>query len=496
MIPAGTHLSGSYDPLVVSLSVVIAVAGSYAALDVAGRVAASKHWSFVAWLTGGSIAMGIGIWSMHFTGMLAFSLPIPVSYHWPTVLLSYAIATFSAAGALYVVSRTEMGNIRAVSSGVLMGCGIAALHYISMAAMRMAAVCSFNSLLVALSVAFASVFSYASLRLAFYWRDAKEVVWRKVGSALIMGAAICAMHYTGMASAAFIASGIEPDFYHSVSISSLGTSGIIIATLLILAVTIVSSSVDRLMHAQALELVLAQAKAELLYKDRAASLGELAASIAHEINQPLGAVVNSASASLRWLAMQPPNLEEAREATMRTVREANRAGEVISRIRALLKKEPPQLKRLDLNEVIREVLTLAGGEIEKGRIAVTTDLAANLPPVFGDRVQLEQLMFNLITNAIEAMKPVEDRPRELHIIAATDTDVVQVSVDDNGVGLDQADLDRIFRPFFTSKRDGIGMGLAISTSIVETHGGRLWAERHSLHGAVFKFRLPKADGAK
>ena len=311
-----------------------------------------------------------------------------------------------------------------------------------------------------------------------------------------MGTAICAMHYTGMAAATFTASGVEPDLSHSVSVSSLGTTGIITVTLLVLGFAILSSIVDRRFHAQALELALAQAKMELANVARAASLGELAASIAHEINQPFGAVGNSASASLRWLAMQPPNLEEAREAATRTVREATRASEVITRIRALLKKEPPRMERLDLNEVIREVLALAGNEIVKGRIAVKTDFAADVPVALGDRLQLEQVIFNLITNAIEAMNPVEDRPRELRIELTTDSDAVQVSVEDTGVGLGQEHLDRIFHPFYTTKRDGIGMGLAISHSIIEAHGGRLWAVSRSLHGAVFHFSLPKADGGK
>lgn len=193
MIPAGTLLAASYDPLVVALSVVIAVAASYAALDLAGRVTAGKGWSFAAWLTCGSIAMGIGIWSMHFAGMLAFSLPVPVSYYWPDVLESFIVAVFAAALALNVVSRKEMSSARAVGSGVVMGCGIAALHYMDMVAMCMAAECRFNPLLVGLSVALAIAFSYSALRLAFYFRTAQEVAWTKIGSALVMGASICAM---------------------------------------------------------------------------------------------------------------------------------------------------------------------------------------------------------------------------------------------------------------------------------------------------------------
>jgi two-component system, sensor histidine kinase and response regulator len=496
MIPAGSPLAGSYDPFVVALSVVIAVAASYAALDLAGRVTAGKGWSFAAWLSCGSIAMGAGIWSMHFTGMLAFGLPIPVSYYWPTVLLSYAVAVGAAALALYVVSRKAMSSARAAGSGVVMGCGIAALHYMDMAAMRMDAECRFDSLLVALSVALAIGFSYCALRLAFYFRDAtEEVAWRKLGSAFVMGIATCAMHYTGMAAATFTPSGAEPDLSHSVTVSALGTTGIITVTLLVLSFAILSSVVDRRFRAQALEMALAQTKVELARVGRATTLGELATSIAHEINQPVGAVVNSASATLRWIATQPPNLEEARAAAARTVREATRASEVITRIRAVLKNEPPQMERLDLNEVIREVLTLAGAEIEKGRVAVKTAFAADAPAILGDRVQLQEVMLNLITNAIEAMNSVEDRPRELRIETVTDSGAVRVCVQDTGVGLDQDDLDRIFRPFFTKKRGGIGMGLSISRSIIEAHGGHLSAAARRAHGAVFQFSLPKADGA-
>jgi signal transduction histidine kinase len=427
--------------------------------------------------------------------MLAFGLPVPVGYYWPTVLLSYVMAVLAATLALFVVSRKEMGNARAVGSGVVMGCGIAALHYMNMMAMRMPAECRYNPFLVALSVAFAIAFSYAALRLAFYFRHAAELVWRKIGSALVMGAAICAMHYTGMAAATFTASGVEPDLSGSVTVSSLGTIGIITVTLLVLGFAILSSFVDRQFHAQALDLALARAKMEFAYVARTASLGELAASIAHEINQPLGAVVNSAGASLRWLATQPPNLEEARQAASHAVREAQRASEVITRIRALRKKEPPATEPLDLNEIIGEALNLVSDEIAGAHVVVTADLAADVPAVPGDRVQIKQVVLNLINNAVEAMSQVKDRRRELRIQSAADSDAVQVSVQDTGVGLDEEHQELIFRSLFTTKPEGIGMGLSISRSIIEAHGGRLWAVALS-DGAVFHFKLPKAGGVR
>jgi NO-binding membrane sensor protein with MHYT domain len=496
MGPAGIPLPGYYDPLIVALSAVIAVAASYAALDLAGRIGASKGLLLVVWLSCGSIAMGIGIWSMHFTGMLAFRLPVPVRYHWPLVLWSYVVAVSAAAlAALYIASRKKMSGSRTAVGGVVIGCGIAALHYISMAAMRMAANSRFNLWLVSLSVAFAIAFSYSALRLAFYCRKAGEVAWRKIGSALVMGAAICAMHYTGMAAATFTSSSVEPNLSRFVAVTSLETSGLIAVTLLVLSFAIVSSLVDRRIHAHALDLAVAEAKMELAYVTRAAALGQLAASIAHEINQPLGAIVNSANASLRWLAMQPPNLEEARTAAAGVVSEANRANEVIARIRALLKKEAPQVEQLDLNELTNDTLRLVGSEILNHRIVVQTDVAPDSFVGSGDRVQIQQVLFNLIINAIEAMSSVQDRPRELRIRAAADSDAVRVAIQDSGIGLDQGDPERIFRPFYTTKRGGAGMGLAISRSIIEAHGGRLWARPAPSRGAIFEFTLPKSGGA-
>src|ERR1700736_6525047 len=223
MIPAGTTLPGSYDPLIVALSAVIAVASSYAALDLAGRVTASKGRACAAWLTCGSVAMGIGIWSMHFTGMLGFKLPVPVSYDWRTVLQSFFIAVLASALALYLVSREKMSNARAMGGGVMIGFGIVPLHYMDMLAMRMRAYCQFDSMLVALSVVFAIAFAYSALRLAFYFRNATADAWGKIWSDVFMGSAICVMHYTGMAPTTFVASAVEPDLTYSVSVSILGT---------------------------------------------------------------------------------------------------------------------------------------------------------------------------------------------------------------------------------------------------------------------------------
>src|ERR1700723_2416385 len=201
---AAVNLIGSYNYALVVLSVLIAMFASYAALDLAGRVTAASGWTRAVWLLGGAGAMGTGIWSMHYIGMLAFVLPIPVAYHWPTVLMSLFAAILASAIALYVVSRQKMGLRRALAGSVLMGAGIASMHYIGMAAMRLSAMCRFDSFLVVLSVVFAVLISLAALWITFNFRDEKKRIgWKKLGGAIVMGAAIPVMHYTGMAAASF-----------------------------------------------------------------------------------------------------------------------------------------------------------------------------------------------------------------------------------------------------------------------------------------------------
>ena len=487
-------MATSYDHLQVALSVLIAVSASYAALDLAGRVTAASGWPRFAWFTGGATAMGIGIWSMHFTAMLALRLPVTVSYYWPTVILSLLVGILSSAFALHIASRQKMGRARAATSSILMGVGIAAVHYIGMAAMRLSAAMRFNPTIVALSVVLAIVFSLIALLFAFDLREeARGTPSRKIVSSLAMGTAISVMHYTGMASASFMPSGTPINVSHVVSISALDTVGISIVTLMVLGLAVITSTVDRQFDAQRRRLVLAESKVTLDHIARIANMGELTASIAHEINQPLTAVVTDISASLRYLAHQPPNLEEAREALIVAIREANRAGDVIGRIRALLRKTPPPMRRLYVSELVREVLGLAREELLGHGITVRTELDAEVPPVLGDRIQLQQLMLNLIMNGIDAMSTITDQPRELLIRSAQHQDGVLIQVQDSGKGLDPKQAERIFEPFFTTKPQGIGMGLSISRSIVEAHGGSLWATPGSPCGAIFQFTLQKAE---
>lgn len=253
---AGHLLRGSYDYRLVALSVLISVFASYAALDLAGRVTSARGAARRLWLTGGAVAMGTGIWSMHYVGMLALRLPVPVQYDWPTVLFSLLAAILASAIALFVVSRSKMNFFRALAGSVLMGSAIAGMHYIGMAAMRLPAMCHYSSGIIILSVALAIVISLVALLLAFHFRGVTTSGdWRKIASAILMGAAVPVMHYTGMAAASFTsAQSVEGGLSHSLNISSVGTIGIIVVTFMLLGVTILTSLVDRRFSAQALEL--------------------------------------------------------------------------------------------------------------------------------------------------------------------------------------------------------------------------------------------------
>jgi PAS domain S-box-containing protein len=909
------NLIGSYNYALVALSVLIAIFASYAALDLAGRVTAAGGWTRAAWLLGGAGAMGTGIWSMHYIGMLAFILPIPVAYHWPTVLLSLLAAILASVVALGVVSRQKMGWFRALAGSVLMGAGITGMHYIGMAAMRLPAICQFNAFLVVLSFVFAVLISLAALWITFHFRDEKKGAgWEKLAGAVVLGAAIPVMHYTGMAAASFSASGAPLDLSNAVSISTLGTAGIAAATFFALGLALLTSWVDRRFAAQTLEIQAArlqqseaylseaqrlshtgsfgwkvstgeiiwtdetfrifeidrttkptvelilqrvhpedaplvkqtierasqdgkdfdheyrlvmpdrsvkyvhvvahalgdesesvefvgavmditerkraeallagekrllemvargdslaeildslcllveeqasdvfasillldsngkqlwhggapslpkaytdaingivigpfagscgtaahrgkqvivsdiasdplwvdyrelavahslracwstpvlsaegkvigtfamyyreprspgprdqeiiaqithlagvavqrklaedalrqsqaylaeaqrlsrtgswasipargeisylseecyrllgfdphggrpryetfyqrvhmddqakvreaietagrekaefeleyrivhpggeirdihvvghpvlspsgdlvefvgtviditerkraeeslrQAQAELAHVSRVTTMGELTASLAHEVNQPIAAAVTNANTCLRWLTRDHPDLEEARAAAMRIVKDGTRAAEIISRIRQIFKKGVPERELVDVNNVIREMIVLLRGEATQHHISFRTELAADLSKVMGDRVQLQQVVMNLIVNSIDAMKDVDEKREVVIKSQRAENAQIMVSVSDTGMGLPPQQEGQIFNAFFTTKPHGTGMGLRICRSIVESHGGRLWAADNYPRGASFCFTIP------
>jgi PAS domain S-box-containing protein len=236
---------------------------------------------------------------------------------------------------------------------------------------------------------------------------------------------------------------------------------------------------------------LTEAQAELAHVNRVTTVGQLTASIAHEVNQPLAGIASNGAAGLNWLNRNKPDLDQARDAFSRIVRDSARASDVIRGLRALVKKSGPQLARLDIDEVIREVLALTTVELRRSGVALQTDLAAGYRPVLGDRIQLQQVLLNLVMNGVEAMRGVTERKRELTVSSTlAEAGSVLVSVEDTGTGLDAAVAQRLFEPFFTTKSEGLGMGLSICRSIVEGHRGRLWASPRVPHGAAIRFTVP------
>src|SRR5437660_988702 len=717
---------------------------SYAALDLAARVTAAAGWTRAVWLLGGAGAMGTGIWSMHYIGMLAFVLPIPVAFHWPTVLMSLFAAILASVIALHVVSRQNMSVSRAVAGSVLMGAGIASMHYIGMAAIRLPAISQFNSFLVVLSVVLAVLISLGALSIAFQFRHERTGIgWEKLAGAVVMGAAIPVMHYTGMAAASFTPSSMPVDLAHGVSISMVGTTGIAGVTFIVLGLALLTSWVDRRFAAQTVELqeqklqrseaylaeaqrlthtgswawrvaggdavhlseewyrmygfdlengppafeqllqrthpedrakwkgginraidrksdyevefrillpdattkyihtvghpvlnasgdlvqfvgsstditerkraeqatrllaaivesshdaivskslngvitswnkgaerlfgyaaeeavgqnitliippdrrdeeraiverlmrgervdhfetvrmrkdgslldvaltispikdaaggivgasklareiterksaedALPQAQADVAYMSRVTTMGELTASLAHEIRQPISAAVTNAKTCLRWLRRDEPDVAEACEAASRLVKDVMRAADIIGRITSLFKKGALQRDLVDVNELIREMIVLLRSEASRYSISIRSELAENLPKVMADRVQLQQVFMNLMLNGIDAMKETTGG-RELTIKSEAGDGQLLISVRDTGVGLPPEQADQIFRAFFTTKDNGTGMGLPISRSIIESHGGRLWAAGASGQGATFQFTLP------
>jgi PAS domain S-box-containing protein len=239
------------------------------------------------------------------------------------------------------------------------------------------------------------------------------------------------------------------------------------------------------------EEALNKARSELAHVARVMTLGALTASIAHEVNQPLSGIITNASTCLRMLSADPPNIEGARAVTQRTLRDGNRASEVIQRLRSLITGKQPKIEPVDLNDAAREVLTLSSSELQTNRVILRNEFAEDLPAARGDRIQLQQVILNLVLNAADAMRDVEDRPRQLLVSTAREDETrIRLSVQDCGVGIDTEDVEKLFDAFYTTKSHGMGIGLAISRSIIESHAGKLWAAANEGPGATFSFSIP------
>jgi NO-binding membrane sensor protein with MHYT domain len=483
-------ITATYNPSLVALSILVAGFASYTALDLGGRVALAQGPTHRIWLAGAALTMGAGIWSMHFVAMLAFELPMPVYYDVGLTALSLVLAILGTSGSFYFISRPGgVSRPRLVLSGVFMGFGILAMHYTGMAAMRGPVELSYDPLWVALSVIVAIGAATAALWLAFGTKDPGQ----KLAAAIVLGFAISGMHYTGMRAAICTAPATTEVAQEVVTTLDRTALAVAIAGFVLADLAALFASAYKRKRADE---VLRQTQADLAHVQRVTAMGELAASITHEVMQPLGAGMNNAGAALRWLGAQPPDLDKARNALGRTVENGNRAAEIIGRIRSLVKKEPPRKIVLEVNEALVEVIALTHGEVMKNNISVQTQLAEGLPLIQGDRVQLQQVILNLIINAVQAMSGVGEGARELLIGTGKDASGrVLVYVQDSGPGLNPESFERLFDSFYTTKPGGMGMGLSICRSIVEAHGGRIWATPNAGPGITVQFALPINDQA-
>ena len=492
-------LEGWYSPLVVLLSVLIASLASYTALDLAGRVSLARDRERLAWIACGAVAMGVGIWSMHFLGMLAFHLPVPITYAAGLVLLSVLVAVVASAFALQVVSRQALTPWALALSALWMGPAIAGMHYIGMAAMRVDARQHYDPWLVAASLAIAVLASLGGLWLAYRFRadESRRARFRRVVGGVVMGGAIAGMHYTGMAAATFTADGQPTHSLGGFVATRELMVGVALGTILILALGLLGAKVDRWFRAR-LENEERRREAQKLE-----AIGQLAGGIAHDFNNILTAINNYAAFVSAGL---PPDAPE--QADLAGIREAaDRAAALTAQLLAFGRRQIVQPVVLDLREVLGEAGRLLRRLIGEN-IKVEVEASPLLSPVLADRAQLIQVVLNLAINARDAMPGggtltieardvrLSDEYARVHL-GVDPGRYVELAVSDTGHGMTPDVKARIFEPFFTTKPRGVGTGLGLSTvfGIVKQSSGHIYVYSEPSRGTTVKVYLPRAADA-
>ncbi len=540
-------IDSSYSPTLVATSVVIASLASYTALDLAGRVTAAQGRGRLAWLASGSAAMGLGIWSMHFVGMLAFRMPIEIAYDVPLVVLSALIAIAASGLAMVVVSRVELPTPRLIVAGVIMGIAIAGMHYTGMAAMRMPAALSYDPARVWASIGIAITASMVALWIAFRLRHDDTVLgrWRRAGSAVVMGFAIAGMHYTGMSAARFAPRAVSPAiFAHTIAAGAPLAIAVIGGALLVLVLALVGTTVDRrsrlaaaleksnaLLQAQSAELEeqnarlqeqaveleqqrgSAQALAAEL-EQRNIELGaalataeaarnaaqaanraksEFLAVMSHELRTPLNAIVGYGE--LLGLEVSGPVTRDQREKIDRMQRAARHLVSLINQVldfeRVAAGREQVLMEQTEIGALVRDAL--ADVEPQAAAKGITLRIEAPSTPlaIVTDVAKFRQIVLNLLSNAVKYTDN-----GEIHVHAGRVNGTLQLSVCDTGIGIEPEQQTRIFDPFWqadqrlTRQRGGTGLGLSIVRQFARLLGGEVTVESTPGRGSTFTLQLP------